>query len=101
MQTCASRGKKRTKSAIDDAILDLAQRLSSAVQAGIYLEAQPYHCPCCGETFPTAKKLNGHISGHKMKGEWKEDEYGDWKQRNEERRLVLEELDMNFKSHSD
>ena len=36
-----------------------------------------------------------------MKGEWKEDEYGDWKQRNKERRLVLEELDMNFKSHSD
>ncbi len=30
-------GKKRTKSAIDDAILDLAKRLSSEVQAGIYL----------------------------------------------------------------
>lgn len=31
----------------------------------------PYECTQCGERFKTGKQLNGHISAHKRKGDWK------------------------------
>lgn len=88
--------KKRSESADDDALIDFAKRIESAIQSGVHIEAHPYLCPCCGLTFPTSKKLNGHISGHKMKVEWNEDEYGDWKKVNHERSLLLSELGLDL-----
>ncbi|MDN5201164.1 hypothetical protein QQ008_07320 [Fulvivirgaceae bacterium BMA10] len=93
-----SGSKKRNESADDDALIDLGKRIESAVQSGIHIEAHPYLCPCCGLTFPTSKKLNGHISGHKMKGEWDEDKYGDWKHKNNERSSLLSELGLDLKT---
>ncbi len=88
--------KQRQHSADEEALIDLGKRVKSAQENGIQLEAQPYHCPCCGQTFPNSKKLNGHISGHKMKNEWKEEEYGDWKIKNQEYEAALIELKLNF-----
>ena len=30
----------------------------------------PYHCPQCGFKAQSNRQLNGHISGHKQRGEW-------------------------------
>ncbi|TGV03586.1 C2H2-type zinc finger protein [Flavivirga rizhaonensis] len=61
-------------------------RMSAAIEAGIRFEAQPYVCPQCSESFVNAKKLNGHISGHKQKGEWQPDQYeASWEQENKRR----------------
>ncbi len=60
-------------------------QLSAALDAGVSFEAQPYLCPACGQAHGSAKKLNGHISGHKMKEEWHPEKYGNWKKDNQER----------------
>ena len=60
-------------------------RLTAAIDAGVYFEAQPYLCPQCKQPFATTKKLNGHISGHKQKDEWCAEDYGDWELENKTR----------------
>lgn len=72
----------------------VSERYEIAKAHGIHIEAQPYKCPECGYTAATAKQLNGHISGHKQRGEWKEGSYKDWKGENQKRVLILEKLKM-------
>ena len=60
-------------------------RLTAAMEAGIYFEAQPYLCPQCNQSFTNTKKLNGHISGHKQKNDWFPENYGAWEQENKKR----------------
>lgn len=62
-----------------------ALRLTVAMEAGICFEAQPFLCPQCNQSFANTKKLNGHISGHKQKGEWYAENYGDWELENRTR----------------
>ena len=57
-------------------------RIDALVKAGVHFEAQPFLCPECNESFANAKQLNGHISGHKMKGEWNVENYGNWEEEN-------------------
>lgn len=45
------------------------KQLTAALDAGIRFEPQPCLCPECGESFTSNKKLNGHISGHKVRQE--------------------------------
>jgi len=66
-------------------------RLSAMVNAGVHIEAQPFLCPKCKQPFATAKKLNGHISGHKQKDEWEAEIYSNWEDENSKRaRLCLQ-----------
>ena len=70
-------------------------QISAMLAQGVRFEAQPYICPECGKAASSSKKLNGHISGHKMKGEWTPEEYGDWETQNEKRAaLVNRYLDL-------
>ena len=69
-----------------------ALRLSAAIEAGIHFEAQPFLCPECNESFVNSKKLNGHISGHKVKNEWFVENYGDWEVKNLERSKLITNL---------
>jgi len=62
---------------------------TAAIDAGIRFEAQPYLCPDCGEAFGSNKKLNGHISAHKMKNKWHPEKYGDWEADNERRAALV------------
>ncbi|MEO9870400.1 MAG: C2H2-type zinc finger protein [Ekhidna sp.] len=71
-----------------------SERYEMAQAQGIYIEAHPYKCPQCNYTTATAKKLNGHISGHKQKGEWFEDRYEDWQKQNHKRALIARKLDI-------
>lgn len=70
------------------------ERYEMAKAQGIHIEAQPYKCPQCGYTTATAKKLNGHISGHKQKGDWLEDGYKDWEKQNHRRAMIVQKLNM-------
>ncbi len=60
-------------------------KIYNAMQAGVRFKAQPYQCPECQESFSSSKQLNGHISAHKAKGEWKPESYGAWEEDNEQR----------------
>lgn len=71
-----------------------SERYEIAKAQGIHIEAQPYKCPQCGYTTATSKKLNGHISGHKQKGDWVEDRYKDWEKQNHRRALIVRKLEM-------
>jgi len=91
-----TRKKKDTESATESKEMQFAKRMYCAMTSGVYFEAQPYRCPSCGLTFPSAKKLNGHISAHKVKNEWNESAYGDWKKENEQRNQIMENLTMEL-----
>ncbi len=80
---------QRKPSVIEPQLTANQKRMLAASKAGIRFEAQPYRCPCCGEAFSSTKKLNGHISGHKQKGEWLPEEYADWERGNEQRAALL------------
>ena len=67
-------------------------QLTAMIAQGIRLEPQAYLCPECGIGATTPKKLNGHISGHKMKGEWHPEKYGEWEKENEIRAAVLMQI---------
>lgn len=67
------------------------QVFAKAIKMGIDVQINPYVCPECGEGFPTSKKLNGHISGHKAKKEWTPEKYGEWEKLNEERAKFIRE----------
>ncbi len=84
--------KSKKESTPEEALPVEVLRISAAINAGIVFEAQPYRCPECGETFGSAKKLNGHVSGHKMKGEWEPDKYGEWERENEKRSVLVRGL---------
>ncbi len=70
---------------------EVAQATAMLAQ-GIRLEPQAYLCPQCGVGAISSKKLNGHISGHKMKNEWFPDRYGDWETENEVRAALLAQI---------
>ncbi|WP_158447861.1 C2H2-type zinc finger protein [Aquimarina longa] len=53
-------------------------------------QAQPFICPECGEHFENSKQLNGHISAHKVRKEWKPEHYGEWELENKQRMKLLE-----------
>lgn len=67
----------------------ISERIVYALARGVSFEVQAFRCPCCSLSFPTAKQLNGHISGHKMRQEWQEHMYGDWKKENEKRHEAI------------
>ena len=71
-----------------------ALRVSAALDAGIRFEAQPYMCAECGEAFAHPRQLNGHVSGHKQKGEWFSEKYGEWEVENGERVRETHELSL-------
>ena len=87
--------RESTDSANSEAFTENALRLTTAIEKGIHFEPQPYVCPTCGDSFSSAKKLNGHISGHKQKGEWDESKYPNFEQENEQRAAVLSQLFIN------
>ena len=94
----ARKKRNRNDITLEPAKLELVKRIISMMESGIYFEPQPYHCPACTCRYPTAKKLNGHISGHKMRNEWQADQYGNWEGENRERADKLAQLnasDMN------
>ena len=62
----------------------MAAHLVALEQRGIALVPQPYTCPECQKAFGSSKELNGHISGHKQKGDWKADQYGEWERKMQE-----------------
>ncbi len=66
-----------------------AMKIHDAIQAGVCFEAQPHICPECDQPFSNSKQLNGHISGHKSRKEWKSKKYGNWKQGNDYRAELL------------
>ena len=70
-------------------------QITTALDAGIRFEPQPYLCPDCGEAFTNTKKLNGHISGHKQKSDWFLERYGEWEIENEQRATVVRQLQLN------
>ena len=69
-----------------------AAQLATMVAQGIRIEPQAHICPQCGIGAATAKKLNGHISGHKQKDEWHPESYGAWEKENEQRAAALTQL---------
>jgi hypothetical protein len=92
--------KRKSKQAEDTASLpqgSTEQAHYTAMTAqGIRLEPQAYLCPECGLGATTAKKLNGHISGHKMKQEWHPENYGDWEKENELRAAALIKMESEY-----
>ena len=89
------KANKRNETADQPPVTTEALQVSSALKAGIHFEAQPYLCPECGESFINTKKLNGHISGHKQKGEWQPERYGNWELKNEQRATLMKQLNTN------
>lgn len=79
---------RRRENAATPQLSPIQKRLEAAIKAGIRFEAQPYKCPSCGQSFESTKKLNGHVSSHKSKGEWDAENYGQWEEENE-RRVAL------------
>ena len=78
--------EKTSQESVEQPQLSTEQAQASALVAlGIRIEAQPYKCPECGECAASSKKLNGHISGHKMKQKWFPESYGQWEAQNERR----------------
>jgi hypothetical protein len=71
-----------------------AMLLAEAKANGILIVALPFQCPECKEGFPNAKKLNGHISGHKSKNQWRSEKYAGWEKQNSERATLLENLTL-------
>ncbi|WP_152538244.1 C2H2-type zinc finger protein [Aquimarina megaterium] len=64
-------------------------KIHKAMNAGVRFQPQPFICPECKESFATSKQLNGHISGHKTRGEWNPESYGEWELENESRSEIL------------
>ena len=76
--------------ALSDATRALAVKLSAYEERGIAWVPQPYTCPACRKAFGSSRELNGHISGHKQKGDWQADQYGPWEEENEARVSYLD-----------
>jgi hypothetical protein len=80
----------------DSLLTTEALQVTTALEAGIRFEPQPYLCPNCGEAFSNTKKLNGHISGHKQKNEWDNESYGAWEQENQKRASTINQIQLNL-----
>ena len=75
-----SKQKEEKEVVIPEPVRQMAAQLVAFKERGIAIHPQPYRCPACQKTFGSAKELNGHVSGHKQKGDWQADAYGNWEQ---------------------
>lgn len=71
-------------------------QLTAMLAQDIRIEPQAYLCPQCGLGATTPKKLNGHISGHKIKKEWHPEDYGNWEKQNEIRAAALTQIQSEY-----
>lgn len=89
--------QERNDSTTEPQVSAEVAQVSAMLAQGIRIEAQPYLCPQCGIGAISTKKLNGHISGHKMKNEWFPDKYGEWETENEVRAALLTQIESDSK----
>lgn len=84
-----SKAADRNDTAIEKRFSAEVLRIDAAIEAGVRYEAQPFLCPECKQSFTNTKKLNGHISAHKVKNEWFVDKYGNWEDENKARHNLI------------